>query len=148
MFSSNADALQPVISLSSEMQDAFKNELKKLLSLTKRKNTEIKIHMSFVPEASTVSDRHRTFYKSVGASALPPLGQPSPAYVLAQEVCDADRRCEFIDIFPEILGSQEAFYHPNDFHWNEEGHRYMAEKLSTIISRDLVPLSSNPVAEE
>ena len=130
------------------MQDAFKNELKKLLSLTKRKNTEIKIYMSFVPEASTVSDRHRTFYKSVGASALPPLGQPSPAYVLAQEVCDADRRCEFIDIFPEILGSQEAFYHPNDFHWNEEGHRYMAEKPSTIISRDLVPLSSNPVAEE
>jgi len=148
VFSSDPNALQFVISLNSEMQEVFKEELKILLLSAKRQNTKIKFYMSFVPEASTVSDRHRTFYKSVGASTLPPLGKPSPAYTLAKEVCDADRSCEFIDIFPDIFGSHGTFYHPSDFHWNEEGHRYMAEKLSSIISRDLAPLTSNPVVED
>ncbi len=138
VFFSDPNSLRFVSSISDEGKAATKDRLKRLLSSAIEKNSYLRIYMTLIPEAATVSQHHRRFYKSVGATLLPPFGQPSPAYVLALEVCSENVACTFADIFKEVLASGENFYHPSDFHWNERGHQYLADKFSILISRDLV----------
>jgi len=137
IFSSDPNSLRFVSSLSEGQKAATKDRLNRLLSSALEKNNSLRVYMTLIPEAATVSQHHRRFYKSVGATLLPPLGRPSPAYVLALEVCSGNVACTFVDIFKEVFASGENFYHPSDFHWNERGHQYLADKFSILISRDL-----------
>lgn len=135
VFSSNPASLRPVVSLSEAEKLAFAARLGRLLGAALEKTPDLEIYMTLIPEATTVSEQHQRYYRSVGATVLPPLGKPSPAYQVASEVCGGHDACRFIDIFEEMRAAGAALYFPRDFHLNERGHRYLADKVSEILAR-------------
>lgn len=139
VFTEDPQSLWPVISLSESQKAAFTIRLNRLLASALERNANLRVYMTLIPEAATVSDSHQVFYRSAGATLLPPLGQPSPAYRAASEFCRSHAVCRFIDIFAELRSARLGLYYPSDFHLNERGHRYLADKIFAIISRDLVP---------
>jgi hypothetical protein len=88
-----------------------------------------RVIVTMIPEASTVSSSNRAFYNSLGQQLLPEFGKPSPMYEAARRACQSTPPCQFSEIFELFLEAGASAYHPRDFHWNEQGHRLMADHL-------------------
>ena len=135
VFSADPSSLRPVVSLTEAEKLAFGARLERLLAAALEKNPDLDVYMTLIPEAATLSEPHQRFYRSAGAALLPTVGTPSPAYREASEVCHRHDACRFIDIFDEMLAAGADFYFPSDFHLNEKGHRYLADKISKVLAQ-------------
>ena len=113
----------------------FDSAFVRFMRESRRAAPNARVFVAFAPEAATVSETHRAFYRSVADIALPEFGQPSRLNRRTQELCSRSERCSFIDLFPTLLQRGDAYYYPHDFHWNAEGHRVVAEVVLAALTR-------------
>lgn len=100
-----------------------------------------RVFVAMAPHASTLSQQHRDFFRSLADVPLPPLG-PSVVYHRAQAACAALHGCLFIDLYEPLSRALGPVYFPHDFHWNACGHAVVADAVLAALTSLERPLST------
>lgn len=93
-----------------------------------------RVFVAMAPDASTLSIRHREFFRSLADVPLPPVGEASRIYRRVQATCAAVAGCAFIDLYSALSRDGESLYFPHDFHWNARGHAVVADAVVAALA--------------
>ena len=104
----------------------FDRALDRFVDRARRVAPRARIFVAVVPDASTLSRRHRAFFASLADVPLPPFGAPSPFYLRARAACAALAGCSFIELYEALSHEGESLYFPHDLHWTPRGHAVVA----------------------
>lgn len=115
--------------------ESLRQAVKDAVAQARQAAPQARVLVALAPEASTVSNGHRDFYRSLGDVTLPEFGRPTILYETARQACAEAEGCRFVDLFPALAEQGEAAYFPHDFHWNPAGARLAAGLLRRELAR-------------